>query len=111
MHDDWEYNDGYPGEDEQVDITESSTPRILLMGSRRSGKSSMSGVVFHKMPPHETLFMEGTGSLDIKYVANNAFVQFQIWDFPGDFEFGRDELVYGGQVGREGGRGGSRRRA
>ena len=39
------------------------------------------------MPPHETFFMEGTNSLDIKYVANNALVQFQIWDFPGDFEF------------------------
>ena len=25
--------------------------------------------------------------MDIKYVANNALVQFQIWDFPGDFEF------------------------
>ena len=57
------------------------------MGSRRSGKSSIAHVVFHKMPPHETFFMEGTNSLDIKYVANNALVQFQIWDFPGDFEF------------------------
>jgi hypothetical protein len=22
----------------------------------------------------------------------------QVWDFPGDFDFTRDELVYGGQV-------------
>ena len=50
------------------------------MGSRRSGKSSMSHVVFHKMPPHETFFMEGTGALDVKYVANNALVQFQVSD-------------------------------
>lgn len=40
-------------------------------------------MVFHKMSPHETLFLEGTNSLDIKYIANNSFVQFQIWDFPG----------------------------
>ncbi len=41
-------------EDEPVDIgATAATPRILLMGARRSGKSSMAGVVFHKMPPHE----------------------------------------------------------
>jgi Ras-related GTP-binding protein C/D len=72
-------------------------PRILLMGPRRSGKSSIQRVVFYKMSPHETLFLESTNQLDIKYVANNAFVQFQIWDFPGDFDF-RGDLVYGGQV-------------
>ena len=44
------------------------------------------------------MFMDSTVSLDIKHVANNAFVQFQVWDFPGDFDFARDELVYGGQV-------------
>ncbi|KAL1856237.1 GTP-binding protein gtr2 [Paecilomyces lecythidis] len=35
-------------------------PRLLLMGLRRSGKSSISSVVFHKMPPTETLFLEST---------------------------------------------------
>ena len=25
--------------------------------------------------------------LDIKFIPNNPFVQFQIWDFPGDFHF------------------------
>jgi len=35
-------------------------PRLLLMGQRRSGKSSISSVVFHKMPPTETLFLEST---------------------------------------------------
>ena len=33
-------------------------PRVLLMGARRSGKSSIQKVVFHKMSPHETLFLE-----------------------------------------------------
>eukprot|EP00614_Pseudopedinella_elastica_P018388 CAMPEP_0172646816 /NCGR_PEP_ID=MMETSP1068-20121228/240431_1 /TAXON_ID=35684 /ORGANISM="Pseudopedinella elastica, Strain CCMP716" /LENGTH=453 /DNA_ID=CAMNT_0013461081 /DNA_START=168 /DNA_END=1530 /DNA_ORIENTATION=+ len=89
--------DGYALDEPMVDISE-TTPRILLMGSRRSGKSSMAGVVFQKMPPHETLFMDSTSALSIKYVANNPFVQFQIWDFPGDFDFAREELIYGGQA-------------
>ncbi|KAG5185866.1 Gtr1/RagA G protein conserved region-domain-containing protein [Tribonema minus] len=66
------------------------------MGPRRSGKTSIQRVVFYKMSPHETLFLESTNALDIKYVANNAFVQFQIWDFPGDVDL-RGELSYGGQ--------------
>jgi hypothetical protein len=91
-------DDGYLAlEEEPVDISE-ATPRILLMGGRRSGKSSLAGVVFNKLPPHEALFMESTGQLDIKYVANNAFVQFQVWDFPGNFDFEREELVYAGQI-------------
>ena len=47
-------------------------PRILLMGARRGGKSSIQRVVFHKMSPHETLFLESTNLLDIKFIANNA---------------------------------------
>lgn len=105
------------GEDLTV-LTGENKPRILLMGLRRcgalketgvwllrllkrciifccrSGKSSIQRVVFHKMSPHETLFLEGTNSLDIKYIANNSFVQFQIWDFPGDYDFkGGDDFA------------------
>ncbi|CAB1331202.1 unnamed protein product [Coregonus sp. 'balchen'] len=47
-------------------------PRILLMGLRRSGKSSIQKVVFHKMSPNETLFLESTN---------------KIWDFPGQIDF------------------------
>lgn len=72
-------------------------PHILLMGPRRSGKSSIQRVVFYKMSPHETLFLESTNTLDVKYVANNKLVQFQIWDFPGDFEF-KDTVQYGDQL-------------
>mmetsp|Transcript_8570 Transcript_8570/g.21642 ORF Transcript_8570/g.21642 Transcript_8570/m.21642 type:complete len:83 (-) Transcript_8570:1061-1309(-) len=38
-------------------------PRILLMGLRKSGKSSIQKVVFHKMSPNETLFLESTAKL------------------------------------------------
>lgn len=42
---------------------ESEKPRILLMGLRRSGKSSIQKVVFQKMSPHETLFLESTNKI------------------------------------------------
>ena len=77
--------------------TATRSPRVLLMGPRRSGKSSIQRVVFYKMSPHETLFIESTNTLDVKYVANNSLVQFQVWDFPGDFQFS-DSIQYGNQV-------------
>ena len=48
--DDWGYGgDGYLSEEQQPIDLDSSSPRILLMGARRSGKSSMAGVVFNKV--------------------------------------------------------------
>lgn len=62
-------------------------PRILLMGLRRSGKSSIQKVVFHKMSPSETLFLESTNRICREDVSNSSFVNFQIWDFPGQIDF------------------------
>jgi len=62
-------------------------PKILLMGLRRSGKSSITKVVFHKMSPSETLFLESTDKIVKEDVANSSFVQFSIWDFPGQIDF------------------------
>lgn len=33
-----------------------------------------------------------TQTLDIKYVANNEYAQFQIWDFPGDYDTSSGEF-------------------
>ncbi|KAI1916439.1 GTP-binding protein gtr2 [Ophidiomyces ophidiicola] len=60
-------------------------PRLLLMGLRRSGKSSISSVVFHKMPPTETLFLESTTRIQKDSI--HSFMDFQIWDFPGQLEY------------------------
>ncbi|PSS22326.1 hypothetical protein M430DRAFT_57661 [Amorphotheca resinae ATCC 22711] len=60
-------------------------PRLLLMGQRRSGKSSISSVVFHKMPPNETLFLESTAR--IQKDSMHSFMDFQVWDFPGQLDF------------------------
>ncbi|XP_074656153.1 ras-related GTP-binding protein C-like isoform X2 [Tubulanus polymorphus] len=62
-------------------------PRILLMGLRRSGKSSIQKVVFHKMSPNETLFLESTSKIVKDDISNSSFVQFHIWDFPGQIDF------------------------
>eukprot|EP00697_Spironema_sp_BW2_P015030 gnl/Spiro4/5736_TR2935_c0_g1_i1.p1 gnl/Spiro4/5736_TR2935_c0_g1~~gnl/Spiro4/5736_TR2935_c0_g1_i1.p1 ORF type:complete len:373 (+),score=108.65 gnl/Spiro4/5736_TR2935_c0_g1_i1:48-1121(+) len=63
---------------------ETSKPRILFAGLRRSGKTAVHRVVFHNVSPHETYHMEPTTKLDKKDISNSSFVQFQIWDFPGD---------------------------
>lgn len=62
-------------------------PRILLMGKKKSGKSSIQKVVFHKMSPNETLFLESTSKLVKNDISNSSFVQFQVWDFPGQLDF------------------------
>ncbi|XP_071855151.1 ras-related GTP-binding protein C-like [Apostichopus japonicus] len=75
-------------------------PRILLMGLRRSGKSSIQKVVFHKMSPNETLFLESTNKVVKSDVNSTSFVQFQIWDFPGQIDFFDStfdsETIFGG---------------
>ncbi|KAI9721803.1 MAG: GTP-binding protein gtr2 [Candelaria pacifica] len=60
-------------------------PRLLLMGQRRSGKSSISSVVFHKMPPQETLFLESTTR--IQKESMHSFMDFQVLDFPGQLNY------------------------
>ncbi|EDQ92871.1 uncharacterized protein MONBRDRAFT_17102 [Monosiga brevicollis MX1] len=75
-------------------------PRILLMGQKRSGKSSIQQVVFHKMSPNETLFLETTNHVVKDEISNSSFVQFQIWDFPGQIDFFDPafdaEVIFGG---------------
>lgn len=97
-----DYNDGpYDGENDlTISNYSEGKPRILLMGLRRSGKSSIQKVVFHKMSPNETLFLESTSKIVKDEISNSSFVQFQIWDFPGQvdcfdtsFDF---EMIFGG---------------
>jgi Ras-related GTP-binding protein C/D len=62
-------------------------PRILLAGLRRAGKTSIQKVVFSKMSPNETLLIDHTEKITKTDINNSMFVQFQIWDFSGDFDF------------------------
>nr|ALE20576.1 Rag-c [Leptinotarsa decemlineata] len=77
----------FDGESEGTSSSSDQKPRILLMGLRRSGKSSIQKVVFHKMSPNETLFLESTNKIVKDDINNSSFVQFQIWDFPGQIDF------------------------
>lgn len=42
-------------------------------------------VVFHKMAPNETLFLESTGEIIKENIS--SFIDFQVWDFPGQIDF------------------------
>lgn len=82
-----EYNYIPDDQEEATPHPEEQKPKILLMGLRRSGKSSILKVVFHKMSPNETLFLESTTKIIKDDISNSSFVQFRIWDFPGQIDF------------------------
>ncbi|CAH1762671.1 3111_t:CDS:10, partial [Entrophospora sp. SA101] len=60
-------------------------PRLLIMGLRRSGKSSIQKVVFHKMPANQTLFLESNNNVIKETIT--SFIDFQVWDFPGQTDY------------------------
>eukprot|EP01062_Namystynia_karyoxenos_P015922 TRINITY_DN15819_c0_g1_i2.p1 TRINITY_DN15819_c0_g1~~TRINITY_DN15819_c0_g1_i2.p1 ORF type:complete len:424 (+),score=179.49 TRINITY_DN15819_c0_g1_i2:74-1345(+) len=72
---------GFAAED--VDVPAQDNPRILLMGMRKSGKTSIQKVVFEKQSPHDTLMLETSAKVSQHPFTNMSFVQFQIMDFPG----------------------------
>ncbi|CAG8492005.1 10383_t:CDS:2 [Acaulospora morrowiae] len=67
------------------DPVQDNRPRILIMGLRRSGKSSIQKVVFHSMNANDTLFLESTNII-IKEDFQ-SFIDFHVWDFPGQLDF------------------------
>uniref|UniRef100_A0A2P2I0M8 Ras-related GTP-binding protein C-like n=1 Tax=Hirondellea gigas TaxID=1518452 RepID=A0A2P2I0M8_9CRUS len=90
-----EYGSSFPGNqplnadgpDNASGFATDEKAKILLMGLRRSGKSSIQNVVFHKMSPNETLFLESTNKITTDDISNTSCVQFQILDFPGQIDF------------------------
>eukprot|EP01147_Barroeca_monosierra_P002426 gene2426-5366_t len=67
-------------------------PSLFLIGQRSCGKTSISKVVFHKMSPNETIFLETTRNIESDMLPQSSFLDLQIIDFPGDFElFERDD--------------------
>lgn len=66
--------------------------KILLMGLRRGGKSSIRQVIFHDMQPIETLYLESTTKLAVEKL--DSLADFVVEEIPGkldvmnsDFEF------------------------
>jgi Ras-related GTP-binding protein C/D len=66
-------------EEENFYTDEYQKPKILLFGLRRSGKSSIQKVVFHKMSPNETLFLESTNKIVKEDINNSRCVVFYIF--------------------------------
>jgi len=97
---DFEYTPDDPDQDVAALLSPDQKPKILLMGLRRSGKSSIQKVVFHKMTPNETLFLESTNQIESENISNSSFVQFKILDFPGQIDFFEpsfdSEKIFGG---------------
>jgi Ras-related GTP-binding protein C/D len=76
---------------------------VVLTKYYRSGKSSISSVVFHKLPPAETLYLETTTHIkkeSMQYVllstftptktnfdCYSSFMDFQVWDLPGHLNY------------------------
>lgn len=64
-----------------------STPRIartkiLLLGQRRSGKTSINEVLFNALPPKQTFYLEATMRV-VKH-AYDSVIPLEIWDCPGN---------------------------
>ncbi|KAB0368610.1 hypothetical protein FD755_019644 [Muntiacus reevesi] len=70
-----DYGDGSHSSDAKPDtrVQEGVKPRILLVGLRRSGKSSIQKVVFHKMSPKETLFLVSMKKICREEVSNSSW--------------------------------------
>lgn len=58
-------------------------PKVLLLGLRRSGKSSIQKVVFEDLQPHESINLPTTVRPDMTTIHSNDFIHFEVWDFPG----------------------------
>jgi len=64
-----------------------------LFGLKKSGKSSILKVVFNKMSPNETLFLETTTSIAREEISSSSFVQFEIVEFPGQINWFEDAAM------------------
>jgi Ras-related GTP-binding protein C/D len=58
-------------------------PCILLTGLRRSGKTSIQRVIFTKMQPSQTQFLESTPRLTMSQFSCGSFINFQVQELPG----------------------------
>ncbi|EAN78288.1 ras-like small GTPase, putative [Trypanosoma equiperdum] len=58
-------------------------PKVLLMGLRKSGKTSIQKVVFEGMQPHHCVDLTTTVQPEKSTVCSYDFVNFEVWDFPG----------------------------
>jgi hypothetical protein len=64
---------------------------IILMGTSKSGKSSIKKVVFEKMVPHETSFIEPTLNIE-SLIESIGYYSLKIIEIPSSFEYNKITL-------------------
>uniref|UniRef100_A0A914DQ34 Ras-related GTP-binding protein C n=1 Tax=Acrobeloides nanus TaxID=290746 RepID=A0A914DQ34_9BILA len=72
-------------EESETDCSIGYRPTIVIMGLKRSGKTSIRKVVFQKMSPNETLFVESTARVTNESVSG-SFINFETIEFPGQVD-------------------------
>ena len=60
---------------------------IILMGLSNAGKTSIKKVVFEKMLPHESVFLEQTQTIENFKIENLCYTSGYVRDFPKEFNF------------------------
>lgn len=58
--------------------------------SIRSGKTSIKNVVFHKMEPSDTLFLDPTTKTNLEDISCSSFITFQVYDCSGQIDLFSD---------------------
>ncbi|CAK9047918.1 unnamed protein product [Durusdinium trenchii] len=59
-------------------------PKVVMCGLPRCGKTSISKVVFQKLSPHESMFLEGgLTKMETFSVCHNHLLRLRLVDFPG----------------------------
>lgn len=56
----------------------------------RSGKTSIKNVVFHKMEPSDTLFLDPTTKTNLEDISCCSFITFQVYDCSGQIDLFSD---------------------
>jgi Ras-related GTP-binding protein C/D len=70
---------------------------IILMGLSKCGKTSIKKVVFEKMSPHESVFLDSTQNIENFKVDSLGYTSLVVRDFPHNFNFDKapsGELKY-----------------
>lgn len=61
-------------------------PKIILMGLRRCGKSSIAQVVFNKITPNGTLLLDSTTKIEFTDIETNSFLHYELVEIPGQMD-------------------------
>ena len=60
---------------------------IIIMGLSKCGKTSIKKVVFEKMSPHESVFLEPSQVVEACKVDNLGYTTLVVRDFPNKYNF------------------------